>query len=278
MDGQPRITDLVPRPNAAFAAIFAAGLAAIAALEGLYLAMPALAPMTTDGRVASFDLDSEGSLAVWFSCGTLELAALTAILIYGIRRHTPGTDRRGQRLWLWAAACWLVMSLDECGSVHEAFKELMSKTTGHRLLGDGTIWWVAAYGLVLGVVGLRLLWAMRRCAGAIVALFGTAVAYAVAVLAELTWILPRQGTPGVMLEEGCEMLGNLFLWLSLGLFARHAARAAEAAARVAATRRHSIALGNRHHHASVSPERARPGEPKGVELSNTAANLRPVRT
>jgi hypothetical protein len=233
MDGQPRITDLVPRRNAAFVAIFAAGLAAIALLEGLYLAIPALAPMTTDGRVAAFDLDSEGSLAVWFSCGTLELAALTAFLIYAIRRHTPGTVAGGQRLWLWAGACWLVMSLDECGSIHEAFKELMSKTTGHRLLGDGTIWWVAGYAMVLGVVGMRLLWTMRCCPGAVFALLATALTYAVAVLAELTWILPRQGTPGVMLEEACEMLGNLFLLLSLGLFARHAVREAEAAARSA---------------------------------------------
>ncbi|HUY35092.1 MAG TPA: hypothetical protein VMV69_20250 [Pirellulales bacterium] len=225
MDGQPRITDLVPRPNAVFAALFAAGMAAVGILELLYLAMPALSPMTSDGRVASFDLDGEGSLAVWFSCGTLELAAIASLWIYGIRRHTPGLSHQGHRLWLCAAACWLVMSLDECGSVHEAFKEVMSKTTGQRLLGDGTIWWVAGYGMVLGVVGLLLLWTMRRCTGAVAALLATALCYSVAVLAEMAWILPRKGTPGVMLEEGCEMLGNLCLLLSLGLFARHAAEA-----------------------------------------------------
>jgi hypothetical protein len=230
MDGQPRITDLIPRSNRAFLALFAFGLAGIGLLEGLYLAMPALSPMTTDGRVASFDLDSEGSLAVWFSCGTLELAALAAIVVYGIRRHTPRVGPGGQRLWLWAAACWLVMSLDECGSVHEAFKELMSKVTGQRLLGDGTIWWVAGYGLVLGVVGLRLLWTMRRCPGAALSLLATACSYSIAILAEMAWILPRKETAGIMLEEGCEMLGNLCLLLSMGLFARHAARAAEGAA------------------------------------------------
>jgi len=242
MDGQPRITDLVPRRNAVFAAIFAAGAAVIGALEALFLAMPALSPMTTDGRVASFDLDSEGSLAVWFSCGTLELAAIAALLIYGIRRHTPGLSRQGHRLWLWAAACWLVMSLDECGSVHEAFKELMSKSTGHRLLGDGTIWWVAGYGMVLGVVGLCLLWTMRRCPGAVAALGATAVCYSIAVLAEMAWILPRKGTPGVALEEGCEMLGNLCLLLSIGLFARHAAVVAETSATTPSAARRGAAV------------------------------------
>jgi hypothetical protein len=229
MDGQPRITDLVPRPNAVFAAIFAAGVTVIGVLEVLFLAIPALSSMTTDGRVAAFDLDSEGSLAVWFSCATLELAAASALLIYGIRRHTLGLGRKGHRVWLCAAACWLVMSVDECGSVHEAFKELMSKTTGHRLLGDGTIWWVAAYGIVLGAVGLRLLWTMRRCPGAAAALGATALCYSIAVLAEMAWILPRKGTPGVMLEEGSEMLGNLCLLLSMGLFARHAAEEASVA-------------------------------------------------
>ena len=53
--------------------ILIVGAGIIAALERLYHIMPLLVPLTTDGRVAAFDLDGEGSLAVWFSSMTLRL-------------------------------------------------------------------------------------------------------------------------------------------------------------------------------------------------------------
>lgn len=228
MDRQLRLLDLVPRQPRTLALLMIAALAAVGVLEILHKCLPALSPMTTDGRVAAFDLEGEGSLAVWFSCATLELAALAALAAWSIRRRTPGTQ--GGNILLAAAACWLVMSIDECASVHEAFKELMSRSTGHRLHGDGTIWWVIAYAIVLSALGCQLAWAMRRSPDAILALFATAGFYAVAVAAELEWIIPNKGEAEVMLEEGCEMVGNLCLLLSMGLYARYATLAAHASA------------------------------------------------
>jgi len=228
MDGPLRITDLAPRKNATFAGLMLAGLLAVGALEALYAWMPQLAPMTTDGRVAALDLEGEGSLAVWFSTATLEMAALTSLLVHAVRRNTPGAGRAC--IWLFAAAAWLVMSIDECASLHEAFKELMSHATGHRILGDGTIWWAGGYAIALSLLGLGLLRAVWPCRSAIAALFSTAAFYATAVAAEMAFILPRKNEPEVMVEEGCEMVGNLCLLLSMGLSARHAVLAYEAAA------------------------------------------------
>lgn len=228
VDSQLRLTDLVPRRNAAFGWAFLAGMVAVAGLEGLHACLPLLAPLTTDGHVAAFDLDGEGSLAVWFSSATLAAAALTAVVGWAVRSRTPGC--LGPRILIAAACCWLVMSIDECASVHEAFKELMAHSTGQRLMGDGTLWWVIGYGAVLSVVGLSLLWEFRHSWDAAAALLATAGAYAVAVIAELEWIIPNKGQASVMLEEGCEMIGNLCLWLSMALYARWAARAAESAA------------------------------------------------
>ncbi|HWB08796.1 MAG TPA: hypothetical protein VG826_06220 [Pirellulales bacterium] len=224
---QLRLTDLVPRRYRAFGLFFTAGLAIVGVLEVLHKCLPLLASMTTDGRVATFDLEGEGSLAVWFSCATLELAALTALAAWSIRRRTPGA--KGAPILLVAALCWLVMSVDECASLHEGFKELMSHGTGHRLHGDGTIWWVIAYVLVLSTVGWRLVRELSRTPAAVVALFATAGFYALAVAAELAWVIPNKGESEVMLEEGCEMTGNLCVLLSMGLYARYAAMAAEAA-------------------------------------------------
>jgi hypothetical protein len=222
---QLRLIDLVPRRHRTFVLLFVAGLATVGVLELLHKCLPMLAPMTTDGRVATFDLEGEGSLAVWFSCATLELAALTALAAWSIRRRTPGG--KGAPILLMAALCWLVMSVDECASLHEGFKELMSHGTGHRLHGDGTMWWVIAYTLVLGTVGWRLLRELARSPAAVVALCATAGFYVLAVAAELAWIIPNKGESEVMLEEGCEMIGNLCLLLSMGLYARDAAVAAE---------------------------------------------------
>jgi hypothetical protein len=234
VDLQLRLTDLVPRRNRAFCSAFLAGVVVVAGLEALHACLPLLAPLTTDGHVAAFDLDGEGSLAVWFSSATLAAAALTALVGWAVRWRTPGC--RGPRILLVGACCWLVMSIDECASVHEAFKELMAHSTGQRLMGDGTLWWVLAYGAVLSVVGLRLLWEFRQSYEAALALLTTAGAYALAVVAELEWIIPNKGQTSVMLEEGCEMIGNLCLWLSMALYARWAARAAEQTAEQATQR------------------------------------------
>jgi hypothetical protein len=228
MEAPERLSDLAPRANATFVGLMLAGLLAVGCLEGLYAFMPRLAGMTTDGRVAALDLEGEGSLAVWFSTGTMELAALTALLVYALRRQTPGAGR--SRIWLFAAATWLIMSVDECASLHEAFKELMSHATGNRILGDGTVWWAGAYAIVLSVLGLGLVRAMWPCRSAILAMFSTAAFYATAVASEMALLLPRKDETEVMLEEGCEMIGNLCLLLAMGLYARHASLAVEAAA------------------------------------------------
>jgi hypothetical protein len=221
MDRQPRITDLVPKTYVAFGLLFVAGLAIVAGLEALYFWMPEFASKTRDGTIAAFDLDGEGSLAVWFSSATLALASMTALLVYSVRRHTADDYHGRYRIWIWAALAWLVMSIDEGSSLHEGFKEMMTTLTGQRITGDGSMWWIGAYALLLGIVGLRLILEMRTCLVSTSALLACAVCYVTAVLAQLGWIMPGSGAKGVMLEEGCEMVGNLFLILSMGLHARY---------------------------------------------------------
>lgn len=222
MDRQPRITDLVPKSYVAFVLLFVAGLAIVAGLEALYFWMPELASKTRDGTIAAFDLDGEGSLAVWFSSATLALASMTALLVYSIRRHTADDYHGRYRIWIWASLAWMVMSIDEAASLHEGFKEMMTQLTGQRITGDGSVWWIGAYGLLLGIVGLRLILEMRTCRVSTAALVACAACYITAVLAQLGWIMPGSGAMGVMLEEGCEMVGNLFLVVSMGLHARYA--------------------------------------------------------
>jgi hypothetical protein len=227
MSHQPRITDLVPQRKLILWLWCFLGAAMVAGLEALYWWMPQVAAMTRDGRVAAFDLDGEGSLGAWFTSLMLGMSALTAVLIYTLRRHRLDDYRGRYRLWLWAAACFFVMSVDEAGSLHEGFKEMMFYFTAERLYGDGSAWWVIAYGSVLGLVGLFILWDLRESWFSALSFLATGGAYATAVATQLGFLLPERGARAVMLEEGCEMLGAMMLLLSLATYARHIIREIE---------------------------------------------------
>jgi hypothetical protein len=220
MDEQLRLIDLIPRRLTTFGLLLLAGLAAVAGLEALYAwgSTPALKQITTDGTIAAFDLDGEGSLAVWFSSVLLLLASFVAVLVYCVRRHKVDDYRGYYRVWLWAALCWLVMSVDETSSLHEGFMGMMTHLTGTPVYRDGSIWWVVPYFFLLGAVGSRLLVDMRHCRLSSAALVSTAGCYALAVA---TQVLGDGLGRAVMLEEGAEMLGNLFLLLAMGLHARY---------------------------------------------------------
>lgn len=219
--GQPRVSELVPRRIATLALWLFAGLSVIAGLEAAYFYMPRFAAGTSDGTIAAFDLDGEGCLAVWFSSLLLGLASLVCLLIFSIRRHKADDYHGRYRVWLWAAGVWLVMSIDEAGSLHEGFKELMSRTSGTRILGDGSLWWVLGYGLALLAVGTRLSFQLAASRAAACLFVLAALCLGGAAGTQLGWILPESGTRGIMLEEGLEMAGDLMLLLAMVAFARY---------------------------------------------------------
>jgi hypothetical protein len=151
----------------------------------------------------------------------LTTAAALSLVIYSIRRHKLDDFHGRYRLWLWAAGCWMLMSMDESGSLHEGFKELMTQLTGQRIMGDGSIWWVGAYLLILGTVSVRVLLDIRRSKAATAAFVGVGLCFVTAIAAQMQLLMPETGARGVMLEEGCEMVGYVLLVISLSLFARH---------------------------------------------------------
>jgi hypothetical protein len=58
-------------------------------------------------------------------------------------------------------------------------------------------------------------------------MFAAASCYILAVVTQLGGILPQSGARGVMLEEGAEMFGNVFLFLAMLLHARYVVLDAE---------------------------------------------------
>lgn len=224
MENQPRITDFIPQRPWVLLLLLVVNLAVIGGLIWLYSLMPRWAAHTTDGRIAAFDLDSEGSLGAWYSSTVLALAATYAMLVYHLRRHRIDDYRGRYRTWFLAALCFAMMSVDESASLHEGFKEMMTLLTGHRLYGDGSVWWIMAYGVVLGWIGIRLLLDLRECWSSLLTMLAAALCYSAAIAVQLEFVLEARGAVGVMVEEGLEMLGNVLLWLGCALHARYIVR------------------------------------------------------
>jgi len=222
-----RIIDLIPHRLPVFGLVLLAGLTVVIGLEALYACMPDLAIGTGDGRITAFDLDAKGSLGDWFSSVTLAMAGISAVLVFSVRRHRTDDYHGHYRVWLWAAICCLLMSIDETASLHEGFAGMMTWATGTALYGDGAIWWLIPYGFLLGAIGSRLLVDVRHSRLCVAAMMTVALCYLTAATIRLGWVMSGPGPKGVMVEEGAEMLGNLFLLLGIGLFARHSMLDAE---------------------------------------------------
>jgi len=224
---QTRIVDLMPQSYAMLGLTFFACLLFIGGLEAGYFYLPKLLPHSASGRIEALDLTAEGSLASWFSTTMLSLAAAAAWVVYSVRKHRADDYHGRYRVWLTAGIAWLLLGVDESASLHETFRDVMVGTTGHNGFGDGSIWWIGAYGLVLTVVGVRLFLDIKECRTSTVALGLTGTCYLAAVLlilnVERQW-LPQVLLPAtytVMIKEGLELVGNLFLLTSMLVHARY---------------------------------------------------------
>jgi hypothetical protein len=214
---QSRLIDFIPQSLAKLFGLFLLGLAAIAAIEAVY-ATRVLDIAET--RLPAFDLTIEGSLNNWFTAVTLDLAGIVALIVYSLRRHRLDDYHGRYRVWLWAAACWLWLSIDEAASLHESFQGALSALAGQTPRETEFVSF-GLYAMVIGGVGLRLLFEMRACRTAIFAMTLVGVAFAVAVAAHFAWLPAAAGEYGVLIEEGCEMGGSLLLLLSMCLYARY---------------------------------------------------------
>ncbi|MGH6743210.1 MAG: hypothetical protein ACREDY_29995, partial [Bradyrhizobium sp.] len=185
IDHQPRVTDLVPHRYSVLALLFFAGLTLIVGLEAAYFWLPELSTMAGDGQLAALDLAGEGALANWFSSTTLALASVVAAIIYSVRRHRQDDYHGRYRVWLWVSALWMLMSVDEAASLHEGLTQVALHASGQRGYGDGSIWWVATYGLIFAAVGTRLFLEMRCCRLSSAALVSAVVCFVAAVAVKL---------------------------------------------------------------------------------------------
>ncbi len=219
LDTQLRLTDLIPRRWLATILLPTVGLIAIASLVTLYIASPKLFGAADRAPLAVI-LGDPGSLSNWLSALLLLTASFFAIINYTIRRHKTDDYHGRYRIWLWAAACWFLLASDTAAGLHQAFQAMLVSLTHVRIVGDGSIWWIAPTALLLGVVGTRLLIDMWPSRTARFAAIFAIVAYLSAALAYYRIARLPSELAGFLLLHGALLAGHLLLAWSMALHAR----------------------------------------------------------
>lgn len=220
LDEAPRLIDLIPvRWMTLLAAVAVAG-ATVAGLLAAYPLLGVVGGAWFPRGLGTFDLDSPANLAGCYSSLVLALAALYAFLVFSIRRHRVDDYAGTYRIWGWTAAVWLFMCLDEPAGLHLAFRDVMIAWTNSYVIGDGSLWWITPYFLVLTGVGVRILIDMRRDVLASGLLLLVGAAYAAAVALQWPGVELVEGARLVMWEEGLEMTGHTLAALAMAVHAR----------------------------------------------------------
>lgn len=275
-EGQPRITDLAPRRVSTLVLLLLGGVLLIAGLEALHYYLPLLSQKLSHTRLASLDLGEKGSLGVWLSSTLLTAASLAALLVYFVRRHRMDDYHGGYRIWIVAAICWLGMSIDQTARLHDVFKDAMTRLTGQSLAGDGWLWWVGAYLLVAGGVGIRLLLEMRAHKASTALLVLSGAGFSAWVVARTGWLAPSSEMLRAMLAEGGKLSGDLLLFISMLAHARYVVLDAggKLSGREAAPKkkkRKPVAA------AETEPEQSEKSESKPAATITAKRNVEPAR-
>ncbi len=218
---QPRITDFVPTRWRSVAAFLILGLGTIAALTAVHSQTQRWGGTIAAKDLAALDLAGRGSLAAWFSGLTLGMAGLASLLIYTLRRHKLDDYRGRYRIWFWAAALWLVASVDAATGLHDTVRGLLVCLLGTSLLGDGSVWWIGLYVLMAGTLGVAVAIDVYRVRTASAALTVAAGCYAVAAASRLGLLNGASDRATVMATSGVTMLAHWMLLMSLCLYARY---------------------------------------------------------
>lgn len=216
---QPRLADLVPRRLIVVALLPLGGSIVIAGLAMLYSAAPRL--LHTPGHWPGIAvLGGPGSLSNWFSSLLLLMATFYAVVNYTVRRYKVDDYRGRYRVWLWAAVCCFLMATDASASLHQGLQEALVSLSGTRIVGDGSVWWLAPAALLLGFVGTRLLIDVWPCRLASSALVLAAVAHLAALVPFFGLVRLPSDVAKVVLLNGLLLAGHLLLASSLVLHAR----------------------------------------------------------
>lgn len=209
--------DLVPHRHRGLAAWLGIGAGIIGTEIWLFAASRTWA---IEGAIDAFSLTSRQSLAAWTGSLILALATGLSLLIYSLRRNKLDDYRGRYRVWLSAAATWLVLSLNAAAPTQEPLRAALAEATGRVGWRDGALWWMIPAGVWMGLLIVRLGLETRACRTACGAVAGASGCWIAALLIEYIPV-PVSEFQFELLVGGLRLAGYWLLWFGLLAFARH---------------------------------------------------------
>ncbi len=164
---QPRITDFLPQRKMSVFKIFALGLGLVAVVESLYVLREQYL-----SRFAGVDtgwLNLHGSLnaASFVAAVMLLCAAVTATLIFHIRRHRMDDYRGRYRMWYPVIAVLTLAAGDVVTHAHRTVQGVAASLMPNAPLGNPASWWILAWVVMGGLLLMRATIDARKCKSAL---------------------------------------------------------------------------------------------------------------
>ncbi len=218
-DEQPRLTDLIPTRYRTLLLIYVAGLLVSTALELLYYHIDALSVHVVREALGVFDLASRGSFAAWYSSLLLSITAITAALIFTLRRHRIDDYRGRYRVWIWGTLGYLAMAVNQTADLDDLLREVVEQAATRLSVFQPWIWPALCFAVWLVCVA-RFSFELHPSRGALV----------LGWLGAIGWLLsstgvgfPKLENPAslVMLAVGLKLLGQLTILAAHVAYARY---------------------------------------------------------
>jgi hypothetical protein len=220
VEHHPQITDYIPRRNTTILAVVAGGAAVAGGAEAL-----AHSAGTIAGIAAGVTAEQIASVAAGATAWTAAIlgitTALTARLIFSLRRHRIDDVRGRYRVWRWVARGATLLSINAIVGLHTLVASVATAATGWSLTAGGAEWWLAPTVIVAGWLGVRLLQEIAESRGTVALLATATTCYGVAAAGALGWSPAALGAWSDVLTTALPLVGHAFA-LAAGLtFARY---------------------------------------------------------
>lgn len=221
-----RVSDinLIPKNAVVYWLFLLISVLSVLGLELLYLGMPKISEKLGRESIEAFDIGEKGSISVWYVSMLWFLASIVSLQCFMIAYRSKSTQKHSD-VWIWSTAVFFYMSLDSATGMRDLFRDTMIFLSGTPIHGDGSIWWIGLYVIVFGMIGTRILGSIRHYLLSCNALLVCGCSHIIAACVEMnildTTKLHELIIHQNMVKTALEILGNIFLVLSISLFARH---------------------------------------------------------
>ncbi len=217
---QRPITDLIPTRWTMVALLVLIGTLAIAAVEGAHYYLPQVLSEVVGRAYAA-------ELTAWLGSTFAVMAAGMSLLVYAVRRHKVDDYNGRYRIWLWAAACWMLLGASAVVGLDELGRLLLVQATGWTGPANGAVWAIAPLGSIVLVMGIRLILDMRESRLSTGVFVSAGVVATASIVMKNDWIVIADPRTATMVQSGLSMVAYLLLLVSTSLHGRHIVRDAQ---------------------------------------------------